>query len=353
MLFFHFEVGKGLQVLNMNLNTFHHFLLWLCITSASSQDSKKDAVIAEEDTRVNLTCQGGTFLSQHICLPKGYDKKQAPNDTVVIWTDFSHANFREVDDKKMTITFDILLSYTWIDDRITKKFLYGIAPISHKSLETIWKPGVYIENIKSYRQRSSIDKLKLEQLHIFNYKVASTAAGLDANNNHTFVGYRLEAQITLYCNFVFDTYPLDKQICSFKLGSSNLDEYQTVGFKHLDNGSYCLNKNTTGANGNAMQDFEVETNCYQTGGSDKTLRGFVTKEDDWVAFNITLTRIFRPLLMKYYLPSMAIVVSSQISFLIPMSAIPARTALLATLFLSLVNIFSIQQVILKLFRKTF
>ena len=48
--------------------------------------------------------------------------------------------------------------------------------------------------------------------------------------------------------------------------------------------------------------------------------------------------------MKYYLPSAAIVIASQISFIIPMTAIAGRTALLATLFLALINIFTAQQV---------
>ena len=97
--------------------------------------------------------------------------------------------------------------------------------------------------------------------------------------------------------------------------------------------------------GHALQDFEVETNCYSTHGSKRTMRRKLTSsEKDWVAFDITLKRKLRPFLMKYYLPSAAIVISSQISFIVPMTAIPGRSALLATLFLAQINMFTTQQV---------
>ena len=56
-------------------------------------------------------------------------------------------------------------------------------------------------------------------------------------------------------------------------------------------------------------------------------------------FNLTLERILEPYLLQYYFPSIAIVIISQISFIIPLSAIPGRVALIVTLFLTLTNIF--------------
>ena len=56
-------------------------------------------------------------------------------------------------------------------------------------------------------------------------------------------------------------------------------------------------------------------------------------------FDITLERMFQPFLFQYYLPCMAIVLVSQISFIIPLSSIPGRVALVVTQFLTLTNIF--------------
>ena len=137
---------------------------------------------------------------------------------------------------------------------------------------------------------------------------------------------------------------MDIQVCQFHLGSPDLNGDQQVAFRYLVNESRCLELNKERNIGHALQDFKVTTLCYQAQASKRTWVGIRSGTKDCVAFNITLTRIVHPFMMKYYLPSIAIVISSQISFIIPMTAIPARTALLATLFLALVNIFTAQQV---------
>ena len=63
---------------------------------------------------------------------------------------------------------------------------------------------------------------------------------------------------------------------------------------------------------------------------------------DGIGFNLTLSRKIKPYLYQYYLPSTAIVVVSQVSFMIPLSAIPGRVALVVAQFLTLTNIFIYQ-----------
>ena len=298
----------------------------------------------KNDTRMD--CDDGLLISDHVCLPVQYDKRKAPDKDMWIMTDFNFANFREVDDRKMTITFDILISYSWRDDRINREFPEGVHPINGKNKDTIWRPEVYIEHVKRFEQRDWRNRMRLDQLQVFNDKeISPLLFGYDFNANYSFVSYRKEAQVTLYCNFLFDDYPMDTQVCTFKLGSPQIDDQQMVGFKLAFNGTECLKHSGNGLNINSLQDFEVKTKCYPDVGSDRTLRGLVAEQMDWVAFNITLTRILRPIFLKYYLPCIAIVTSSQISFFIPITAIPARTALLATLFLALINIFMSQQVL--------
>ena len=59
---------------------------------------------------------------------------------------------------------------------------------------------------------------------------------------------------------------------------------------------------------------------------------------------IHLKRYILPFVIKYYLPSIAIITVSLISFLISVYSIPARVALLVTQFLTLTNILIAQQV---------
>ena len=84
----------------------------------------------KNDTR--MCCDDGLLISDHVCLPDQYDKTEAPDKNMWIFTDFDFANFREVDDRKMTITFDILISYSWRDDRINREFPEGVHPINGK-----------------------------------------------------------------------------------------------------------------------------------------------------------------------------------------------------------------------------
>ena len=271
--------------------------------------------------------------------------------TVDVLTKLNWANFRGVDDKKMTITFDVLIGYIWEENRIMKKYVEGWETISYELLSSLWTPEFYIEHLKSYQQGDSgslSNTPKLQQLMLFNDANYTVKLGKEYNDTNTYVSHRVEAQVILYCNFKFDVYPMDVQVCTFKLGSPNIDSDDIVSFEHVRNGSRCLTVSDAEHKGHALQDFDVETNCYQDYASDRTLRGKVIRKMDCVAFNITLTRILRPFLMKYYLPSISIVISSLLSFLIPMTAIAARVSLLATLFLALVNICTSQQVCMNL-----
>ena len=78
--------------------------------------------------------------------------------------------------------------------------------------------------------------------------------------------------------------------------------------------------------------FEIETSFVH--GNDLGKENF-----HYWGFNITMRRIISPYAFQYFLPAAAIVGISQISFIIPPSSIPGRIGLLATLFLTLMNIF--------------
>ena len=67
--------------------------------------------------------------------------------------------------------------------------------------------------------------------------------------------------------------------------------------------------------------------------------GVNEKRLSYVELNFKIKRIISPFVFQYYLPAAAIVFVSQISFVIPSHSIPGRMGLLATLFLTLVNLF--------------
>ena len=60
---------------------------------------------------------------------------------------------------------------------------------------------------------------------------------------------------------------------------------------------------------------------------------------NYIGIKIELDRKLSSFMLQYYIPCITIVMISDLSFVIPVTAIPGRTALLVTLFLTLINLF--------------
>ena len=69
-----------------------------------------------------------------------------------------------------------------------------------------------------------------------------------------------------------------------------------------------------------------------------------TNGTNQVGIKITMQRVTTSFIMKYYVPCIAIVLVSEIGFIIPVTAIPGRVGLLVTQFLTLINLFIHQMV---------
>ena len=67
--------------------------------------------------------------------------------------------------------------------------------------------------------------------------------------------------------------------------------------------------------------------------------GIDEKGSAFVGLKYKMKRVLSPFVFQYFLPAAAIVFVSDISFVIPSSATPGRVGLLATLFLTLTNLF--------------
>ena len=80
-------------------------------------------------------------------------------------------------------------------------------------------------------------------------------------------------------------------------------------------------------------EFEFDLTYPESFRSDKSV------DDSIVGFDIKMQRIISSFIFKCYLPCIAIVVASSISFIVPLSALPGRIALMVTQFLTLTNIF--------------
>ena len=129
---------------------------------------------------------------------------------------------------------------------------------------------------------------------------------------------------------------MDQQHCTFKIGSQN--ERSKL--------YYVLNDKNTSMPWMVTEEsagFEVTKTPFNQNFTSGTKLHFV-------GFEIRLKRILSPFIYRYYLPCGAIVMVSQISFIIPLTAIPGRVALVVTQFLTLTNLF-IHQMVNSYFKK--
>ena len=121
---------------------------------------------------------------------------------------------------------------------------------------------------------------------------------------------------------------MDTQFCDFSMNGAYPEE-GVVEFK-LKLGQF----GETNQNSNT-DDFEIDVSFQNNTkfNNSTPVRGL-----------IKMKRCILPYIIKYYLPCIAIIIVSLISFLISIDSLPARVALLVTQFLTLTNILIAQQV---------
>ena len=137
---------------------------------------------------------------------------------------------------------------------------------------------------------------------------------------------KYEVQATVFCKFEYSSYPMDKQQCNISFGSSS------SGAIFVLNES---NQNRRQVNTHESSDFDVSISFWDL----KTGKG-----NNNVGIRIVMTRITTTFILKYYIPCIAIVLVTIMGFVIPVSSIPGRVALLVTQFLTLINLFIYQMV---------
>lgn len=270
----------------------------------------------------------GNLLQKGACVNDTYSKSTIPEIGVTkAYTTIISQKVRDVDSRKEELSIDITASILWIDPGIKSNFsvagyqLGGMGmSLEPDDLKFIWKPDIYIYNNSDFKSFSDSTQVKTFRLSSFNdsslYHIETRS-----KSDITVVQYTIEAKVKVYCNFNFKYYPMDRQFCRLRLGSRS----SIIPFRlHDPLNEAHLKKEYQADN------FDIGITFYD-GGFD---RG-----DNLIGFDINLVRILKQNFMAYYFPCIASVLVSQIGFLIPLTSIPGRAALLVTQFLSLINLF--------------
>ena len=267
----------------------------------------------------------GTLLADGLCIGPGYARSVVPlKGNTTVFSTIARPKVRDISLSEGTVSLDFELTMRWRDPNIKSKFARddiesGFVVLSKASIESIWTPDLYILDSRSFKIKDEWASLKRASA------LTIPVPGISTENN-ALIEVQYEIKSTVYCMFYPAAYPMDQQSCNVTFGSGSFEAVFVLYDLGNDLKTPITSKSST---------FEIQI-CYldsnERDGSNR------------IGVNIEITRVLRPFILKYYVPCMAIVLLSALSFAIPVTAIPGRVGLLVTLFLTLTNLFIHQMV---------
>ena len=283
-----------------------------------------------------LQCQEiSNAIKPAFCLPEDYDKYTPPfiNDIPVhVELVITFDDIIDVNDDDCTITFNIKFDMSWIEPRLNvllngSTWKYRDTPETQtflpvKYLDSIWKPDIDINNLEKFEIRGVLGK--------------QGEFGLYENKR---VWYGFPVQITLNCPyFGFDLFPFDSQYCDFFIGS-----YQW-------NSDVLLYKGLMTNNESQQRPLQYEIDYIKALSAEQGLEEFTNFDylpngtikyykESYSHFSIKMgfTRRIQSYLISIYLPSLLIVASSWLGFVIGTTSVPGRLTVTVVLLLVLIN----------------
>ncbi|TRY73728.1 hypothetical protein TCAL_02532 [Tigriopus californicus] len=261
--------------------------------------------------------KGIDFSLTPYCLPQDYNKDIVPptDGPLYINVDIWVFEVSKIDDISLSMTFELYFDLTWKETRLninesseewSDKGVMG----STNFVQSIWLPDIQILNLKEFRKRT----------------IVTDVAGLIIFKDKR-VLYTISTEAVISCPMKFSAYPLDHQECKFNVGS------------YIHDATQIFFNGTFGHDVKNQRAQQYEIGILPLDDADKTIV-WVNRNYSQTGFKINLIRRRTPVLLQTYLPSGLFVIVSWISFIVPPEVVPGRMALLVTLFLVLVNIFT-------------
>ena len=275
----------------------------------------------------------GKSLAKGACINLDYPGNLVPETGITkVYSTIEDKKVRSVDAREGTVSVDFTLTMRWLDPNIKTRFSLedkenGGIVLSTTAIAEIWTPDMYILNRRSFQVRDEWASLKRSA--ILTTKEFNQLDGANNTGNRiskTTVEVRYEIKSTVYCDFDHSAYPMDKQVCNLTFGSGS---FGAIFVLYDPKNIYHRVDTYKSANFNMSITFFDEK---------------INHGSNTVGINIKMNRTVNSFILKYYVPCIAIVLVSEVSFVIPLTAIPGRVALLVTQFLTLTNLFIYQMV---------
>ena len=283
----------------------------------------------------------GSLLDENVCINSDYMPSKPPKFSTTVHVGFlKWPRILDIDEglKTIKVQLDDAI-FQWEDARVKINFNHIEKKKLVRPILPPPKPFLLLKvplgNICTYL----IDEMGRtmiwtpEQLHIKNFISSKIDNSRNPwgilefgirfsdpfNESEPLINLRIKLIVTIECRFNYRKYPIDSQKCGLRFASDSLKRLIPVLSDPL---GICSQSNE----GYEVNGFHVSSACSDAG------------VDFFLERDITVD------LFQHYLPSAIIVLVSQTSFVIPLSATPGRIGLVVTLFLALTNIFMNQQV---------
>ena len=270
---------------------------------------------------------------ENVCLPSTYQVNKPPHIPThyPVAVMFHEKKVLEINERRKSITLLIELYLFWEDPRIRNNASgnsrdFYLPPI--KTAEPyIWVPIMY-PYVANVRKITDVHGPAVPIVGLSKGKVINEALSMELfSQNATIMLAGPMWKIEVFCEFDFSKYPFDHQTCSLYIGTYNLNiticdgnSWAYIRLRQSDFGGYDLNQTIF----KIGPGYDPITNAnYENFG-----------------FHISMTRQIETYVYQYYLPCMAVVITSVFSFIVPLTAIPGRVMIVVTQFLTLTNIFS-------------
>ena len=279
----------------------------------------------------------GKLLAKGVCVDPDYRENFVPEKgNTTVYSTIEYQKVRAVDAKEGTVSIDFTVTMRWLDHNIKTNFSSndkenGGILLDTNAIAKIWTPDMYILNRTSFKFRhewTSLQGSTILTTKEFSQIHSTKHPGITFLE--TTVEIRYEIKSTVYCDFDHSKYPMDTQMCNVSFRSGSLGAVFVL---------YDPNNNSHGVVTYNSANFDMSVTFFDEQKSWPQQYG-----NNTVGISIKMSRIVNSFILKYYIPSMAIVLVSELGFVIPVSAIPGRVALLVTQFLTLVNLFIYQMV---------
>ena len=303
---------------------------------AQSMDNKYSTNNINPDEIIQTLCNTTSthpkqFVVQNVCITKDYsvfnelNKRTRANLGLVV----RNLKVVDVDEKKKEIALDMFAMFFWEDKRINAFFppdtsLIDLPPMTPIYPSQIWSPfpKMAIPNVRNtkYLDDPVIASFELKTVELIN----KAFGNISFSGNFPIVQSMIRWSTTISCLFDFSNFPFDTNTCLFRLKFRNVDI--SLAFVKETFATLVRRSDVDG--------FKIEVRPIHT--RNTSFSGMYFTDVDHY---ITLQRQAPKYFYQYYIPCITIVVASSFSFIIPLSAIPGRVALVVTQFLTLTNIF--------------